>query len=264
MEQGIAFWWIPRSNKVLIMEINKQIYEFVKEAGIRNYPNEACGLIYAKGKKAIPVECKNVSLEPEHNFIISAEDYASTMSLGEIVGCWHTHCNTDARPSDADKQACENTETTWYIGSVRKNDAGEVYFDGMQVLTPTGFMMPLVGRPYAYGVFDCFTILRDYYKTEFNIELPDCARIEDPWDTDPDFCYHRALACGFERTGGQPKKGDIFLIQTGTEGADHVAVYIGDDKILHHMRNRLSRHDIYGGSYWQMHTLSHWRHKDVD
>lgn len=246
------------------MEVNKLIYDFVKEAGLRAYPKEACGLVYAKGKKAFPVECKNVSVEPEHNFLIGADDYAETMNKGEIVGCWHTHCNTDPTPSDADKQGCENTEVVWYIGSVMKNDAGELQFYGLEVLKPCGFMMPLVGRPYAYGVFDCFTCLRDYYKTEFNIDLPDKTRSENPWDEDPDFCTHWAEELGFVRTGGIPKKGDIFLIQTGVENSDHVAVYVGDDKILHHMRGRLSRHDIYGGSYWQEHTLSHWRHKDVD
>lgn len=247
------------------MRVTKELFNLMKEAGIRNFPKESCGLIYKRGKKGVPVECKNISSEPEHNFLISASEYAEVLCKGEIIGAWHTHCNTDAKPSDADKQGCENTEMTWFIGEVHKNEKDEIYFgENIEVLVPSGFVQPLVGRNYCYGTFDCYTLLRDYYKQEYDIDLGEWERDEDPWMNEEGYFERKASEIGFQKINGTPKKGDIFLIQMGTNGADHVAIYVGDDKILHHINSRLSNTDIYGGSYWQMHTLSHWRHKDVD
>jgi proteasome lid subunit RPN8/RPN11 len=241
------------------MKVSQKIYDFIKEAGIKAYPKEACGLLYAKGKKAIPVECRNDALEPEHNFLINGDDYVATMNLGEIVGCWHTHCNTNAKPSDADRQGCENTEVTWFIGAVNKDEKGEFTFEGIETITPEGFMMPLIGRPYVYGTFDCYTLLRDYYKTEMGIDLGDFLRGENPWDAAENFFLTKGEEMGFVPTGGTPEKGDVFLLQCGKK-IDHICIYIGDDMILHHMRDRLSRRDIYGGSYWQERTIYHMRY----
>jgi cell wall-associated NlpC family hydrolase len=46
----------------------------------------------------------------------------------------------------------------------------------------------------------------------------------------------------------------------GSGNPNHIAVYIGNEMILHHGHGRLSRRDIYGG-FWQKHTTHHLRHK---
>lgn len=246
------------------MKVTKQLFETMKEAGIRNFPNESCGLIYKKGTKGIAVECKNISNDPEHNFLISADDYAKILCEGEIVGCWHTHCGSDAKPSAADRQSCENTEMPWFIGEVHKTKDGVIFKDKIEVITPTGFIQPLEGRTYCYGVFDCYTLVRDYYKMNFDIDLGEFAREDDPWLERKGFFAEKAAELGFERVKEEPQVGDVFLIQMGNTGdPDHVAIYIGNDKILHHIIGRLSGTAIYGGSYWQEHTISQWRHKDV-
>jgi cell wall-associated NlpC family hydrolase len=35
----------------------------------------------------------------------------------------------------------------------------------------------------------------------------------------------------------------------GSPGLNHVAVYVGEQRILHHLRGRLSSRDIWGGYY---------------
>jgi len=42
--------------------------------------------------------------------------------------------------------------------------------------------------------------------------------------------------------------------------ANHAAIYIGNQQILHHCPNRLSKRDAYGG-FWIDYTHSIWRHK---
>lgn len=239
--------------------------EFVKQCGFRRYPKEACGLIYSdENEKAIWVECKNISDEPEKNFLISPNEFLRVEKLGKIVGCWHTHCDIPPRASDADKQGCINTQVPWFIGSVYKKD-GRFSFEGLKEVKPdNGYKAPLVGRPYAYGVFDCFALARDYYKEILHIDIPDVPREERVWETEENYMHKMAKDFfGLVRVpdGSEAFVGDIFFIQTGLHGADHIGIYVGNDRILHQMRNRLSREDTYGGSYWQEHTISHWRHK---
>lgn len=245
--------------------VKDKLADFVKECGFKRYPEEACGLVYADSKgKPHFVECKNKSLEPKHNFLIEPEEYLKVSELGEVVACWHTHCETAPIGSKADKQACKNTQVPWFIGSVYKKD-GHFTFDGLTLVeVDNDFEMPLVGRPYVFGVFDCFSLMRDYYHRELHIDLPELPRYERIWTSEPDYMARVAQEkFGFVRIpiDEQPKIGDLYFIQTGVTGADHIGIYLGDDRILHQTRNRLSRKDIYGGSYWQEHTLSHWRHK---
>lgn len=54
----------------------------------------------------------------------------------------------------------------------------------MNVITPDGFEMPYLGRPYVFGVFDCWMLCRDYLKREFNVELNPNAHLHIPsWYT---------------------------------------------------------------------------------
>lgn len=250
----------------MVNEEKDYLTAFVRERGFACYPNEACGLIYAdEDDKPVYVECKNVSDDPHNQFLIDPNEFLEVEKKGKIVGCWHTHCDIPPTASEADKQGCINTNVPWFIGSVYKNEDGAMSFKGLkQVMPDNGYVAPLIGRPYTFGVFDCFSLVRDYYKQTFGIEARDVPRRERCWEEEENFMESRAPSYfGMVRLpdGTQPIVGDVFLIQTGTHGSDHIAVYIGNDRILHQMRNRLSRTDIYGGSYWQEHTISHWRHK---
>lgn len=243
----------------------KTLAEFVKRCGFEEYPNEACGFVCrGKNDRPIFIKCKNASLEPKHNFLIAPKEQIEVEKQGEIVACWHTHCNVDPKASTADKQGAKNTQVPWFIGSVFGNEKPEL-FKGLELVeVDDDYETPLLNRPYAFGVFDCFSLMRDYYKRELHIELPELPREERVWASEPNYMAKQAVE-NFDLVKMPPNSkvmiGDLFFIQTGADGADHIAIYVGSDRILHQMRNRLSKTDIYGGSYWQEHTISHWRHK---
>lgn len=234
----------------------------MREAGERAYPNEACGLVVAVGKKSVAVECRNISPEPRDRFMIDPKGYAQAADMGEIIGVWHTHPNLSANPSPADRVGCENSGVTWYILGIHK-EGDQFAHSGPSVTEPTGFEMPLEGRPYVMGVLDCYTILQDFYEREYGISLSDYPRILEDGRMGFTTFLENAPKEGFVRLiDEQPQRGDFFFIQTGGHDVpNHIAVYLGDDMILHHCHDRLSRKDIYGGGYWHRHTTHHMRHK---
>lgn len=53
--------------------------------------------------------------------------------------------------------------------------------------------------------------------------------------------------------------GDVIVMQVRAPVPNHAGVYIGDGLMLHHLYNRLSSRDVYGG-YWQECTRIVLRH----
>lgn len=142
----------------------------------------------------------------------------------------------------------------WVIVSVLKGDEGPYVGDVSQI-HPEGYEAPLVGRMFHHGVLDCYTLVRDWYKRELAVELPDFDRSDEWWNDGTSSLYlDNFEKAGCVRTdGSELQRGDILLIQIRSKNntPNHAAVYIGDGKILHHPYGRLSRIDVYGGMWLQ-------------
>lgn len=244
--------------------MGNDLLQVIQEEGVRQYPNEACGVVVRVGKKSVAIPCKNAADNPQTHFVMDVADYCAAADQGEIVGIWHTHPEASSQPSDADRVGCENSEVPWYIVGISKA-ADSFYFDEMAVVEPSGFEMPYLERPYAFGVLDCWSLVRDYYRREFGIQLGNYPRIERFWAKGHNFFGSPE---NWEKEGlvlltndEEPRNGDLFFIQTDRfDAPNHVGIYVGNEMMLHHAHGRLSRHDIYGG-YWQKHTTHHLRHR---
>lgn len=237
---------------------------FQEEAEAR-YPEEACGYVVKVGKKQRFVPCKNSAAKPKNDFRIDQDEYQRCADIGEIIAVWHTHPDKTNQPSECDRVECENTGLPWFINAITKGEEGFVFGETF-LLEPEGYMMDYLGRPYHYGLIDCYSLLRDYYKGEYGVELAVLKNARDTrfWDFGNPVIENSYAELGFERVyDAQPKPGDVILIQTGGSVANHVAIYIGDDMILHHVEDRLSSRSVYGG-YWHKHTAGILRHPEVD
>lgn len=234
--------------------------------GVKNYPHESCGLVVKSGKKAFAIPCENISSMPENHFLLNPRNYVEVSEKYEIIGVWHTHIELSNKPSDADRTGCESSEMPWLIMNISKDrETGAFRKSEVNVISPCGFMLPYIGRPYVFGVLDCYSLVRDYYRKEFSIRLQDAPRVESWWTKGFNFCVECFEDFGFVNLmpaqRKHPKAGDILLIQISADVPNHVALYEGDDTILHHLYGRLSSRDIYGG-YYLKHTAYHVRYKD--
>lgn len=240
------------------------------KAAVDAYPNEACGLIVAKGKKYELLVCRNASEHPEIEFLIHPDDLIAAERDHQIVAVFHSHVNRGNDPSEADLAGCEMSQLPWFIISITRNynpDIEATYrFSDVICLEPMGFEMPYTGRPYVFGVFDCWLLCRDYLQREFSISLDPLPALHviNWFDSEVNILADNYPSQNLVRMApGTPlQRGDILFMQLGARMPDHCAVYAGDGLILHHLTDRLSCHGVYGGQ-WEKHTTHHLRHKDL-
>ncbi|SKB62222.1 NlpC/P60 family protein [Sphingopyxis flava] len=122
------------------------------------------------------------------------------------------------------------------------------------------------GIPFRMGSNDCLGLFRKYYAEEFGISITDYARPNDWESSTIDLiraCYERE---GFEMiTSWKPKDlrpGDVLCMAIGEGNANHMAIFVGEGKILHHPANRLSVCEEYR-DFWRNLTCYVLRHPDV-
>lgn len=205
---------------------------------IEEAPSESCGLlIVLKGKKHY-WPCKNLSLDKCDLFLIDPDDWVRAEEAGEVIAVVHSHPNSSPDASRADLVGCEASGLPWEIVNPATGEWNSI--------EPCGYKMPLIGRPWIWGVADCWTLVRDWY-AEQGIDLPDWERPR----TREDFAKAPMFDGLWKEAGFRELKddeslevGDMLLLDF-CGSINHVAVLVEPQKILHHHHGRLSSRDNY-------------------
>ena len=202
-------------------------------------PKESVGLLLnIKGKERY-YPCNNLSMSSYQCFILDPEDYVRADNTGEITAIIHSHPATPPTPSQADLVGCENSNLPWHIVNPKTEQWG--------YCEPNGYKAPLLGREWVWGVTDCWSLVRDWYREEKQIELKDYQRSMTPEEflKNPLFEEY-ATQTGFRELEPNEKlqEGDVLLMSILHPTLNHVAIFLGD-MVLHHLADRLSCREPY-------------------
>lgn len=206
---------------------------------------EACGLVVIRHGREIYWPCRNVADTDEH-FLIAPADYVAAEDAGEVIAVVHSHPGAPATPSEADRAGCEASRLPWHIVST---PCGHWY-----TIEPRGFTAPLVGRVFQHGTVDCYSLIRDWYRQERGVVLPDFHRAGEWWLRGESLYLDHFGTAGFVEWAGAPEVGDVLLMQILSPVPNHGAIYVGDGMVLHHLYGRLSSRDDWCG-YLRKHTV---------
>lgn len=202
------------------------------------YPEECCGVVTRAG---VTVPLKNVADNPTTSFRISNGDYLKYVVDALFV--FHSHANSGAVFSAKDQDFHRRAKVPLMVVSWPK---GEV-----RVLGGVGQADPLLGRPFIYGAYDCYALAKDFYKREFDIEVPQITRPRFGWwesgKLDP--FTDGITSCGMADCD-ELNYGDVILFSlNGSQVSNHIGIYVGRNMFMHHGILALSDHMEYDQRY---------------
>jgi proteasome lid subunit RPN8/RPN11 len=204
------------------------------------YPQEACGIVL--DNVFIPLE--NIADNPGDSFRISADYYEQYQDTMQAVIHSHTHIEheLDPRtPSLEDMKGADATDIPWGIVHCDGTNLSEIlWFNTTEV-------PPLLNRPYIPNVYDCFTLVRDFYRQEYDIDLglhPRPAKW-DSWDISYIWKWMEIWKDIFIPLEEEdvPRYGDVVLFHIGSTYPTHLGICISDETMIHHLYNKYSCED---------------------
>ena len=211
----------------------------VQQAAAAQPEREVCGFVLDNG---LVVEVPNRAKDPVGEFEISPTDYAHWDEVG-IKGVWHSHLELDAF-SPLDQQVMATDTLPWAVYCLKTGNFTQA--------DPAG-IAPLEGRPFCFGVYDCYSLVSDKL-AELGVQLPSWPRGRwGEWNT-PEFqpFDEQWAHVGKPVTNGVYQAGDILLMNLGDHKGhtDHVGVFVDHRRFLHHPAEKLSRLQTFG-KHWE-------------
>lgn len=218
----------------------KELHKFKKYAE-DCYPNEACAIIV--NDKVIFKD--NISENPTNEFKMSPLNVSEIVNLQCVL---HSHCDDKFfAPSKSDMQSQIQNNCTWGMININNGVADKQFvFFGNGVAIP-----PLLSRPFRSGPSgsdgkgDCYALIKDWYKLEKQIDIPEFPRDAFYWEHGENLYMENFEKAGFYRISkNEIQPGDCFLGSIRSKVINHGGVYLGNGKILHQLFNYLSSTDI--------------------
>jgi len=97
---------------------------------------------------------------------------------------------------------------------------------------------PFINRIFIHGIFDCHTLLHDYYSRQFDLWIPASMQKTYGWWDEGEDLYFQHKPDYVEQVT-TIKRHDTVLFKLGPV-ANHAAIALGNNKILHHLGGRFS------------------------
>lgn len=230
---------------------------------LRAWPEESCGFV-ADG---VYLPLTNHAADPATHiadsddcacrlcaFAIADADYLAVQDRLQLIV--HSHPDATGYPSKSDMAHQEVSGVAWVIIPISRDKIGPLTVWGGDCP-----IEPLVGREFIHGVTDCYSLIRDVFALGREklaeqgvvwphdpIQLPLYPRKDAWWtESEDNFYEEKPAEIGFiEIDRSEARAGDVFLMSIRSPRLNHGGVLLGDNLILHHLPQRLSRREPAG------------------
>jgi cell wall-associated NlpC family hydrolase len=221
------------------MNISPQALQDFTQHVLKDFPSEACGLIVDGNY----TPCPNSAPDPSSDFVINPVHYVKASALGTVEAVLHSHPydkNFDHRwpkewPSTPDMQSWMKGTVPWGIAATCGEGLTQLVW--LDEANP----QPLMEREFIHGINDCYSLIRDWYRINKDITLPNFARGIEWWYAGQNLYEENFEKAGFyEINLEEATVGDCVMMKAAAPVTNHAAVIVGPNQILHHLFNRLS------------------------
>jgi len=215
------------------MIINTEIKKKIKAHARLEHPKECCGFIVDRDGELLCVQSKNTSFE-ENKFRTNPKDYLAAIRLGKIVAVYHSHTKGKERFSEFDKFNSINHDLTYVVFNTETNSLA-------QFSPKHSKFHKYIGREFEIKDKDCWSLVRDFYKTELSIPLINPHRDEN-WRSYLETLFDEQIwGEGFCEVDDIKKYDCLLFNKGGGKPSSHIAIYLGEDLILHQPARGYSR-----------------------
>jgi len=216
--------------------MNQKALADAKEHAREEYPNESCGLVI-KGEYT---PYKNIAKDKENQFKIHPNAFIA--HDGEIDFVVHSHCDTDTirdtgHPSKVDMQQQQATAVPWCLIHMNQHGNYQQHFCWGDQLPA----QDLKGRPFAHGIYDCYSLMRDFYRVNGIVTLREHPRDNFFWKRGEDIIMDGIREVPHKEVPiTQLRVGDACFGMIQSDVVNHCAIYVGNGLVLHHLYHKLS------------------------
>lgn len=232
----------------------EQAIEKAIRAAIASPFYEMCGYVIKSASGGFDFfQCENIAIDKTNEFEIDMVDTDAAKALGEIVYVVHSHPNEFQfhHLSAFDRLAqYDNCDGDWLL--IKPDFSYQIY--------PP--IPKFRGRQYVPMKTDCYSIMQDFYAM-CGVKMQDYERDGDWWDAGKNLYLDNIESEGFykvDKADIQP--GDTMLFCYASSVPNHCGIYIGDNKFVHHMTDRVSKIDNVD-RFWLKFCHSVWRNATI-
>mgnify|MGYP006270839703 CR=1 FL=1 len=211
--------------------LTQQQIAVIRAAAEAAFPAEACGFVLRTGEV---ITCTNTATLPD-TFVISPTE--TGRYIDEALCSWHSHARFP-QLSEADIRACKVLNLPYAVW-----DCSSSLLFWLDPAQEAG----LVGRPWAYGVHDCYAAVRDWYWQQQAHAMGDYPRLyEGEWNTNGFTHFEDNFAAeGFRKlpNTAELQRGDVLLMRIRNDACcNHVAIVedLERNLLFQHLVDRLS------------------------
>lgn len=197
------------------------------------YPLECCGAVIS-GEY---VRFENTSNDPANEFIIDDPAFDAAYAAGNVEAVIHSHddCGYASYADMAQQQA---VYVPYGIINMRGGAPFQIVFfgDGLPA-------EPLLGRHWFFGVWDCWTLVRDYFAKEFGRIGPNPHKEYGFWERGESVFEEYIESAPIRKISvSDAKPGDLlfYRLSSTTKYFDHCGIMHDKGLVLHHFLDRQS------------------------